>query len=94
MKGEDLYTVAMDVVCVNCGNRGAVQAYGRYYPKGVGELADRVAAYEEYRAKPHMMHAVGFGGTIPHKCLNCQRVGLIDQTGLEGYPKAFTYMER
>jgi len=34
-------------------------------------------------------HALGFGGTIPCKCLNCGNVGLIGFGGLEGYKKAF-----
>ncbi|MBL4952198.1 hypothetical protein JK635_08245 [Neobacillus sp. YIM B02564] len=90
MNKVDLFTVNRDVRCLKCGNRGAVKFYGRYYPRGVGEKADTIKSYEPYRKKPYMSPAVGFGGTIPHECLNCGNRGLIDFGGLEGYKKAFT----
>jgi hypothetical protein len=37
-----------------------------------------------------MSYAVGFGGTIPWHCTNCENVGLVDASELEGYSKAFT----
>lgn len=85
----NLYSIEKDAICLECGNKGAVQHYGKYYPNGVGELADKTKSYEDVRNKPHMSHAMGFGGTIPHSCLNCGNVGLIDFGGLEGYKKAF-----
>lgn len=84
-----LYEVRKDVRCVKCGNKGAVQSYGKYYPNGVGELADEIKSYEKYRDSEHMSHVFGFGGTIPHECLNCDNRGLIDFGGLEGYSKGF-----
>lgn len=88
-KKVELYTVEKDVICLECGNKGAVKHYGQYYPSGVGELADEIEVYEDVRNEPYMSHAMGFGGTIPHKCLNCDNVGLIDFGGLEGYKQAF-----
>lgn len=89
----ELYTVEKDVICLECGNKGAVKHYGQYYPSGVGELADEIEVYEDVRNKPYMAHTMGFGGTIPHKCLNCDNVGLIDFDRLEGYRKAFKRKE-
>lgn len=85
-----LYTIRRDVKCVKCGNKGAVKGYGEYFSKGVGELADEVQSFEDVRNKPYMSHYMGFGGTIPHECLNCDNRGLIDFGGLEGYKMAFT----
>ena len=46
--------------------------------------------YGTYRNKTDdISHAVGFGGTVPHICMNCKNTGLIDFGGLEGYKKAF-----
>lgn len=84
-----LYTVQKDVVCLQCGNKGAIQSYGTYYEKGVGELADDIKSYEKVRHTPYMSHSAGFGGTIPYKCMNCGNVGLIDFGGLEGYKQGF-----
>lgn len=84
-----LYTIRKDVVCLQCNSKGAVQGYGEYFPKGVGELADEIKSYEDVRNKPHMSHYMGFGGTIPYECLNCNNRGLIDFGGLEGYKQAF-----
>lgn len=84
-----LYSIRRDVKCVACGSRGAVKGYGEYYPKGVGTLADEIQSFEEVRNKPYMSHYMGFGGTIPHECLNCGNRGLIDFGGLEGYKMAF-----
>lgn len=88
-EGTTLYKVRKDVKCTKCENRGAVQHYGSYYSRGVGTLADEIDSYEDVRNKPHMSHAMGFGGTIPYSCLNCGNVGLIDFGGLEGYTQAF-----
>lgn len=91
---NELYTIEENVVCLECGNKGAIQYYGRYYPNGVGELADELNAYEGVRDKAHMSHAMGFGGTIPHKCMNCGNTGLIDFGGLEGFKQAFQSITR
>lgn len=88
-EGIWLYTVEKDVKCLECGSKGAIQEYGKYFSQGVGKLADEIKSYEDVRNKPYMSSAVGFGGTIPHKCLNCNNHGLIDFGGLEGYKKAF-----
>lgn len=84
-----LYEVNKDVRCVKCGNRGAVQSYGEWCVSGLGEDVGDSKALEKYRDTPFMDHSMGFGGTIPHECLNCGNVGLIDIGGLEGYKKAF-----
>ncbi|MFF2876373.1 hypothetical protein ACFVR2_08635 [Gottfriedia sp. NPDC057991] len=88
-KSIELYTVRENVICLNCGNKGAVQSYGKYYPNGVGELADKIKSYEVVRDKPYLSQTIGLGGTIPFKCLNCGNVGLIDYGGIEGYKQAF-----
>jgi DNA-directed RNA polymerase subunit RPC12/RpoP len=88
-KKVELFTIRKDVECLKCGNIGAIQSYGKYYPNGVGELADEIKSYEDVRNKPHMDHSMGFGGTIPYKCMNCKNAGLVDFGGLEGYKKAF-----
>lgn len=84
-----LYTIKEDVFCVKCGNTGAVQYYGKWYQRGLGEKVKDSPSMKDYSNKPFMSHAVGFGGTIPHKCLNCGNVGLVDMGGLEGYEKGF-----
>lgn len=92
--GVGLYEINPNVVCVKCGNRGAVKQYGRYHPNGLGDRVDGFgdiskSFMEQYRNKPYMSMTVGFGGTIPHVCMNCGNSGLIDMGGLEGYKKAF-----
>lgn len=86
--GVNIYTIREDVRCVECNNKGAVQHYGKYYSRGK-ETKDNTDSPDGKRNEPYMSFAVGFGGTIPHKCLNCGNVGLIDGAGLEGYDKAF-----
>lgn len=93
-KNISLFTVREDVTCIKCGNKGAVQFYGKYFPRGIGNEANRSKYLEEYRNKPYMSHAIGFGGTIPHKCMNCGNTGLIDFGGLEGYKMAFKTLEK
>lgn len=88
-KSVKLFTIREDVICVKCGNKGAVQHYGNYFPDGIGDIADNIESYEKYRNTPQMGHAIGLGGTIPHQCLNCGNAGLVDFGGLEGYPMAF-----
>ncbi|CAK0770893.1 conserved hypothetical protein [Gammaproteobacteria bacterium] len=39
-------------------------------------------------------YAVGFGGTVPYKCLNCGGIGLINCNGLEGYKMQFKIIEK
>lgn len=90
----DLYEVEKDVICIKCGNKGAVKSYGKFYPNGVKELADSIPSYESYRDKPHLSYSMGFGGTIPHSCLNCDNTGLIGYGGLEGYDQAFNRIEK
>lgn len=89
IKKDELFTVRKDVHCIKCGNKGAVQYYGDYYPMGTGNRLSKLDLPFD-KDVPKMSHAVGFGGTIPHECLNCGNVGLIDGDGLEGYKKAFT----
>lgn len=89
-----LYEVREDVKCLKCGCKGAVKSYGTYYPIGLGnridELKENTRIFQEpYRNKPKMSKAVGFGGTVPYKCLNCGNTGLIDIGGLELLEKAF-----
>ena len=86
---EELFTIIPNVICLKCGNKGAVQPYGKYYPDGVGELADQYKSFESVQDKPYMSAAMGFGGTLPSRCLNCGNTGLIDIAGLEGYKQAF-----
>lgn len=88
-EGTKVFSIRKDVRCIACKNKGAIQFYGNYHPKGVGNLADEISAYENVRNKPYMSHAMGFGGTIPHECMNCGNIGLIDFGGLEGYKHAF-----
>ncbi|MFD0050057.1 hypothetical protein ACFVHQ_12070 [Actinomycetes bacterium NPDC127524] len=85
----ELFTVVYNAICLRCKNKGAVQPYGRYFPHGVGELADQHKIFEGVRDEPYMSHASGFGGTLPYRCLNCGNIGLIDIAGLEGYKQAF-----
>jgi hypothetical protein len=88
-KGQSLYTVRRDVKCLSCGCKGAIQRYGTYYPRGLGEKAEGIEVLEPYRDKPYLSRAMGFGGTIPYECMNCGNIGLIDIGGLEGYQQAF-----
>jgi hypothetical protein len=88
-----LYTVREDLRCLKCDHIGAIKYYGKYYPAGVGNLADEIDTYEDVRNKPYMSHAMGLGGTIPWKCTNCKNVGLYDFDGLEGYRKTFEVIE-
>jgi DNA-directed RNA polymerase subunit N (RpoN/RPB10) len=87
--GVMLYTVEEDVRCLNCNGRGAIQAYGRYFSNGKKNLDGIKEADKEVLNKPYMSRVVGFGGTIPYRCLNCGKSGLIGYSGLEGYEKAF-----
>jgi hypothetical protein len=99
-KGVELYTVNKNVECLECGCKAAVQDYGTYHENGLGDEAiDSMgeigkSIYEKYRNNPYMSHAMGFGGTIPHKCLNCNNTGLIDFGGLEGYKMAFKTIKK
>lgn len=86
---KSLYTINKSVKCVKCGNRGAVKSYAKWYPDGLGDEVGESKFLEKYRNSPFMNHTCGFGGTIPHECLNCGNIGLIDIDGLEGYNKAF-----
>lgn len=89
IRKDKVYTVREDVRCLKCGNIGAVKSYGTVFPHGVKEDADKSEYLEKYRNMPYVSPSMGFGGTIPHKCLNCGSSGLIDINGLEGYEKAF-----
>jgi DNA-directed RNA polymerase subunit RPC12/RpoP len=92
MKGKEgiaLYSIEENVECVKCGSKGAVQHFGNWHEKGLGKDAKEFPSLKGYQNKPFMSHAIGFGGTIPYKCLNCGNVGLIDVDGLEGYRLAF-----
>lgn len=85
----ELYTINKNVVCLKCGNKGAIQSYGHWYENGLGDKANGLYVLEKYRDKPFMSHTMGFGGTIPWECINCGDIGLIDFGGLEGYKQAF-----
>lgn len=87
-----LFEVDEKVRCLSCGHKGAVKFYGNWYPNGLGDEADSPYLREylgEYRDKPYMSGAVGFGGVVPWQCTNCGNKGLINIGGLEGYRKAF-----
>lgn len=84
-EGVELYTIRKDVICLSCESSGAVQHYGNHYPKGLGENT----YLPQYKEKPYMSMAMGLGGTIPYQCINCNRFGLIDFGGLEGYQQQF-----
>lgn len=45
------------------------------------------------KTKDQIFHTLGFGGTVPHSCLNCGNSGLIGFGGLEGYKKAFVKID-
>lgn len=90
----NLFEIAENVKCIKCGSKGAVKSYGNYFPQGLGSRVDEMSEggkmfAEEYRNKPKMSRTAGFGGTIPHRCLNCGNTGLIDINGLECLKKAF-----
>lgn len=90
-----LYEINKNVKCLKCGNKGAVQSYGKWYPKGLGDKVDQFETslvkniMEKHRNNSYMSMACGYGGTIPWECMNCGNVGLIDFGGLECYKKAF-----
>lgn len=90
-----LYKINQNVKCLRCGNKGAVQSYGRWYFRGLGSAVDEFKSerikniYEKYRMEPYMSAAGGWGGTIPWECMNCGNTGLIDFGGLECYKQAF-----
>jgi len=89
IKSVHLFTINENVICLKCGNKGAIQSFGNWYEKGIGNQADNVRVLQKYRNKPFMSHTMGFGGTIPWICLNCHNAGLIDFSGLEGYEQVF-----
>ena len=84
---SDLYEVNKDASCLKCGHKGAIKSYGKYYPIGLKDKADKFL--QKYKNSPYMSRTVGFGGTIPWQCTNCGNIGLINCNGLEGYKKAF-----
>ncbi len=92
---DKLYEINENVRCLICGNRGAVQSYGKYYSRGLGSEVDKFQQgyikdiMEKHRNSPYMSRSCGFGGTIPWKCLNCGSIGLIDFGELECYKQAF-----
>lgn len=93
--GIQLYSIRKDVKCTKCGSKGAVQSYGTWYSQGFGGDIDKLPpTYQKYHNKEFMSRSVGFGGTIPYQCLNCGNTGLINQSGLEGYNKAFETIEK
>lgn len=84
-----LYEINRNVKCLSCGHKGAIQVFGDWYSKGLGEKVNGIISFEKYRDQPFMSHAVGFGGTISWEYTNCGNIGLIDFSDLEGYEKAF-----
>jgi hypothetical protein len=90
-----LYEINKDVQCLKCGNKGAVQSYGKWYPKGLGDKVDQFETslvkniMEKHRNNSYMSMACGYGGTIPWECMNCGNTGLVDMGGLELYKQAF-----
>ena len=77
-----LYEIEEDIKCLKCGNKGAVRYFGVWYPQGLKENEN-----SNHKDKPLMSHAVGFGGTIPYRCLNCGNIGL--DMNFEGYKRSF-----
>ncbi len=89
-KGEKLYLINKDVTCLSCGTIGAaVQLYGVWYPRGLGDEADKYFTLRKYKNKPYMGSVQGAGGVFPWECLACGNTGLIDIT-IEGIKTAFT----
>lgn len=78
MDNIDLYEIKTNVKCIKCNCKGAVHSYGTWYENG-----------NKHNNEPHLSKSIGFGGTIPWKCINCGNTGLIDHSGLECYNKAF-----
>jgi hypothetical protein len=79
--GIRLYEVRKDVKCLKCGCKGAVISYGHWYPNGMGDRALKLpSVYHKYKDQPKMSQMMGPGGTIPHECLNCGNVGLINMS--------------
>ena len=95
IKSVHLFTINENVICLKCGNKGAVQSYGKWHPKGLGNEVDKFESdyfksmFEKYRDNAYMSRACGWGGTVPWKCMNCGNIGLIDFGGLECYKQAF-----
>lgn len=92
--GVSIYEVNRNVVCLECGHRGAIQSYGKLYEDGLGDKVDEFGPMvkqimEKHRNSMYISHTMGFGGTMPWNCTNCGNEGLIDFGGLEGYKQAF-----
>lgn len=96
MKGEaiNLYKIKDDVECIKCGNKGAVQFYGKWYESGLGDKAKESNSLKKFVNKPFMNHAGGLGGNTPYRCLNCGNTGLIDVDMFEGFNIAFRKIKK
>lgn len=90
----NLFTVNSSVLCVKCGNIGAVMHYGDWYEKGLGASALKIESLKRYKDLPYMANMVGRAGVIPHKCINCGSIGLIDKGPVSGYKVAFISMKK
>lgn len=86
---KKIFLVKKDVVCLSCGNQGAMQSYGSHYPTGMGE--DVSPHYEKYKNKPFLRRTETLGGALPYECLKCAEKGFIDSDfgGFEGYKQQF-----
>lgn len=91
----DLYLFESNCTCDSCGHHGAIQHGGNYYPNGLQRNEeDIVDIFRDVNNHSYFSYAMGFGGTIPYHCLNCEEYGLISNGTpfcLEGYENKFTY---
>lgn len=87
---KDVYEIADNIVCKNCGSNIAYQLVGRLYPNGLPKsiILKQPILYGKYYNRTYLSPAIGFGGTIPYKCAGCGKEGLI-KTNLEGYDNLF-----
>lgn len=94
----DLYRFESNCTCDSCGHHGALQYGGTYYPHGLQkEEKDVIESLRDINDVSCFSHAIGFGGTIPYQCLNCDERGLISDGSpymLEGYVNKFTYTNK
>lgn len=100
MESVQLFTVNPNVFCLKCGHKGAIQSYGNWYEHGLGDKVDELGSLakpmmEKYQHEGYMSHTMGFGGTLPWHCTNCENTGLLDAKGpLEGYSQAFISIKK
>lgn len=87
---KDVYEIAENITCKNCGSNVAYQLVGRLYPNGLPKsiILKHPQIYGKYYNRTYLSPAIGFGGTIPYKCSGCGKEGLIE-ISLEGYDNLF-----